>query len=59
MKTLTTEQQQDLQALFEALKLEFLFDNVSLPTKSEIEYWSNELKPKRVRKVKEVESSTS
>ena len=45
MKTLSTEQQVELQKL-----LENLTDSTFEPNYEELAYWATELKPKRVRK---------
>lgn len=53
MKTLSTEQQLELQQLFEGLgDLNVHGSVVTLETQAQINYWKNELKAKRVRRVK-------
>ena len=47
MKTLSTEQQVELQALLDKVAAFQSFDN---ETNAQINFWSIELKPKRVRK---------
>lgn len=44
MKTLTTEQQSELQSLLESL------NGLNIDVQQEVNYWVNELKPKRIRK---------
>jgi hypothetical protein len=49
VKVLSTEQQGDLQQLIEQISN---FDGLDHSIKAELVYWSIELKPKRVKKVK-------
>lgn len=58
MKTLNNDQQQELQELFVGLQQD---NNVSLSVEqqSQVAYWINELKPKRVRRLPKEEQDVS
>lgn len=46
MKVLSTEQQEDLQTLINSIPRH----NLDFGTANQLDYWSIELKPKRIRK---------
>ena len=46
MKTLSTEQQVELQDLFNSLKS----NNLDIQVLAQLTYWANEMRPKRVRR---------